>query len=205
MAVPIFSFPIRTVKRRRLILPPAAGTPRIAQVTLPGSLFENARYFAPRRGSGLEQFAPEIVIGSASHLATLSQAVEAREIDLSSLSLAIYSITTCRDVPLRRDVRFALWQSFGVPVYEVLLDGDHLPIATECDAHEGWHIDNAVTFANGNGQLWFRRKREAAQGTGLRGRIEAEPCACGRPGRRILDPELDFFDPLRLRPVNVAC
>ena len=204
MAVEITSFPLRTAKRRRLTLPPAAGNPRIAQVTLPGSVFEQAQYFSPRRGSGLEQFEPQVVIGSAAHLATLAQAVDARQIDLSHLTLAVFSITGCRDVPLRAETRLALWQSFGVPVYEVLLDGDHLPIATECDAHDGLHIEAGIAFSNDGGQLWFRRRREPARGTGLKGRIEEQPCACGRPGRRILEPELDFYDPIRLRLASIA-
>lgn len=197
MAVRIINFPIRPVRRRRLMLPAAAGAPRIAQVTLPDSLFESARYFAARRASGLEDYEPQIVIGAAAHLATLAQAVEAGELKLPALKFAVYSITGCRDTPLRQKDRSALWHAFGVPVYEVLLDGNNFPIATECEAHEGWHIEDGVSFSSENGQLWFRWKRERLQGTGLKGILETEACACGRPGKRILDVDLDFHDPIR--------
>ena len=202
MALRIASFPLRPVRRRRLTLPAAAGTPRIAQVTLPEALFEKARYFAPRRASGLEEFSPQLVIGSATHLATLARAVHAGELKFPALRFAAYSIIGCRDTLLRPNARAELWQVLGVPVYEVLLDADNFPVATECEAREGWHIEDGVTFSNQAGQLWFRWKRSRRpQGTGLTGTIESAVCACGRPGKRVVDVDLDFRDPLRRQAV----
>lgn len=194
----IRSFSRRPANRRRLSLPPGSGTLRIAQITLPNALFENARYFPPVRGSGLEKFRPHILIGSASHLSTLAQARAAGQLCIDSLSFAVYSIMGCRDTPLQLETRKIVWHAFGVPVRELVLDGDEMPIAIECEAHEGWHVEPGITFFEGDGRLWFRHKRDRKRSTGLTGRLVEDLCPCGRPGVRILEPKIDLYDPLRL-------
>lgn len=193
----IRSFPRRAAKCRKLSFPSGAAKLRIAQVTLPEALFDDAVYFAPRRGGGLEPFEPQVLIGSAADLSTLAQACIANQLKLPSLSFAVYSLTGCRDMPLRTEARKMLWHAFGVPIREMLLDGDNLPLAVQCEANEGWHIEPGVTFTREEGQLWFRRKRESKRGTGLTGQLETEVCACGRAGVRILDATIDLTDPLR--------
>ena len=102
-------------------------------------------------------------------------------------------------MPLNAASRHSLWQAFGVPVYELLLDCDQMPIAAECGAHEGWHAESGITFVEQSGQLWFKRRREPLRGTGLKGRLVNDTCPCGRVGQRIVEPQLDFGDPLRER------
>lgn len=193
----ILNFPRRAVRSRKLALPSGCGSLRVAQVTLPSALFESAIYFAPRRGSGLEEFKPQVLIGSALHLESLAQAAEAGQFRLQSLTFALYVIATSHEAPLADQTRRTLWQAFGVPVYEIFLDHESLPVATECAAHEGWHVEGGVTFMLESKELWYQRKRGVRRGTGLKGKLTAELCPCGREGTRILQPSINFHDPLR--------
>ena len=66
--------------------------------------------------------------------------------------------------------RDALWDSYQVPAYALLLGGDGDPIAFECEAQDGLHFrDDDI------GELFF-------------GRVESRLCECGRPGRRLMPP-----------------
>jgi hypothetical protein len=61
-----------------------------------------------------------------------------------------------------------IWETFGMPVFEYLLDASGRIVARECEAHEGLHIERELGF-------------EEVESTD-------EPCACGRAGSRILRP-----------------
>jgi hypothetical protein len=62
--------------------------------------------------------------------------------------------------------REALWRLFRVPVYGLLMEGGGRIVAWECEAQNGLHVEGS-----------------GAAGLGLR---EESPCACGRPGARVL-------------------
>jgi hypothetical protein len=182
--------------RRKLPLPMASGL-RVAQVSARGLLYGEAQYFPLDQHGVLQAFRPQVLIGSATELVTLARRATEGVVDLSSLDRALFVITDCRDVPLRDTSRVVLWQAFGVPIYELLLGGDGTPIASECEAHEGWHAEDGVTFSTVNGELWFQRRRDTAQGTGLVGNIEDAACPCGKSGKRILNAAIDYRDPVR--------
>ncbi len=112
------------------------------------------------------------------------------------MDCAVFVLTDFRDAPLSDGERTALWKAFSVPVYELVLADDGALLASECEAQEGWHIEQGVSFARVNDQLWFSR-RGRQTGTGLVGEIQDEPCPCGRPGQRILNAAIDFRDPVR--------
>ena len=62
--------------------------------------------------------------------------------------------------------RDALWDMFQAPVYGMLLDRDGRVLGYECEAQEGLHI--------------------VAGCTAPAGLVDTGPCACGRPGVRLM-------------------
>ena len=62
-----------------------------------------------------------------------------------------------------------IWNTFGVPVFEYLLDSQGRLVARECEAHEGLHL--------------------AADIENLPGIIVDEACACGKSSSRLLGLE----------------
>jgi hypothetical protein len=171
----------------------------MAQVSSPAALFERARYFSHAQDDELQKYGPEILLGSSEDLLKLAELVERRCLDLRKLDRAVFVLTNCRDMPLRDTARVIFWQAFGVPVYELLLGGDGSLLAAECEAHEGWHIESGVTFSSVQGQLWYSIRRGYSSGTGLAGHVEAQPCPCGRTGKRLVNVQMDLQDEVRHR------
>jgi hypothetical protein len=68
--------------------------------------------------------------------------------------------------------RDMLWACFQVPIYALLVDGRENVVGYECEVQQGLHL------------------RENYAATLLFGRVEFEPCECGRPGPRLL-PETE--------------
>ena len=73
-----------------------------------------------------------------------------------------------------------------VPVYEVFLSATGYPLALECEAHDGWHVEPGLTATMSFQEVTFEAKTGERFQTGLRGAIVAEPCPCGRPGFRLM-------------------
>lgn len=61
-----------------------------------------------------------------------------------------------------------LWNAFGVPVFEQILDGRGQVVASECEAHEGFHLSRGARLRIGGMRL-----------------IE-DLCNCGIPGVRMI-------------------
>jgi hypothetical protein len=194
--------PSGAVRRRLPVDLPCKG--RIAQVSNPAALFEEARYFSSQEFPALQAYAPQILLGSSEALLDLSALVDGARLSLPELNRAIFVLTDCRDVPLRDRTRVILWQTFGVPAYELLLGDGGLLLAAECEAYEGWHIENGVTFSSIGDQLWYSTRRGPSGGTGLTGDLQAQPCPCGRAGKRIVNVAIDFRDAVRHRLLATA-
>ena len=195
--------PVRLVRNRRR-LPFLSETPsRIAQISLPGVLFDRAHYLPLENLKAIVEFRPQALVGSSAHLLHLAKSLCSQESGLTHLECAVFVITDFRDAPLSDRERTALWNAFSVPVYEIVLADDGALLAAECEAQEGWHIENGVRFARLNDQLWYSR-RGRQTGTGLIGEIEDEPCPCGRPGQRIVNAAMDFRDPVRQKLAFIA-
>lgn len=188
--------PLRLVRNRRRLPLISDSSSRVAQISLPGVLFEGASYLPISDLTALSEFRPQSLVGSSAHLLELAVHSRSEKIRLASLDCAVFVITDFRDAPLSDDDRTALWNAFSVPVYEVVLADDGALLASGCEAQEGWHIEQGVRFSRVNDQLWFNR-RGRQTGTGLVGQIQDEPCPCGRPGQRILNAQVDFRDPVR--------
>ncbi len=169
----------------------------MAQVSSPAALFEEARYFAITQEAKIEEFSPQILLGSSEDLLSLAKRVEQCRLNLRQVDRAVFALTDYHDAPLRDQARAVLWQAFGVPIYELFLGGDGVLLAAECEAYEGWHVENGVTFFSEGGQLWYRTRRGHSGGTGLTGDIQTQPCPCGRATQRLVNVSMDFHDAVR--------
>jgi hypothetical protein len=78
--------------------------------------------------------------------------------------------------------RERLWRRFGVPVFEQLIDDDGRIFASECEAHEGLHIDDWVSHTLTDGEVVVN-----GSPSGVAARQIAGLCGCGRIGPRLLD------------------
>ena len=186
--------PLRLIRNRRRLPLLSDACSRIAQISLPGVLFERASYLPVDDLKALGEFRPQALVGSSAHLLEVASRVKPEE--FPKLDSAVFVITDFRNAPLGDEDRTALWNAFSVPVYEAVLSDDGALLASGCEAQEGWHIEQGVRFSRVNDQLWYSR-RGRQTGTGLVGQIQDEPCPCGRPGQRILNPTVDFRDPVR--------
>lgn len=81
---------------------------------------------------------------------------------------AVFALRQAGAPFLTEPERDALWESYQVPVYSLLLGRDGEPIAFECEAQDGLHL------------------RDDYCGGLLFGRVESRLCECGRPGRRLM-------------------
>lgn len=108
-------------------------------------------------------------------------------LDLSGVDHAIFVLTECGDKPLTDVLRVVLWQTFGVPVYELLIGTGGVLLASECEVHEGWHAESPAAFSLIDGELVVEMPGRNAVRTSWTAYLEEEPCSCGRPGVRIMD------------------
>jgi hypothetical protein len=149
--------------------------------------FDSVRVFRPGEWSSIEAYRPRVLTGTAADLQELAERVDLNVLELSSVDHAIFVLTGCGDEPLGDVLRVVLWQTFGVPVYELFLAPGGILAASECETHEGWHVEPGATFSLLNEELMldgFGRKRVR---TGLSAFIEHTPCACGREGTRLMN------------------
>jgi hypothetical protein len=77
---------------------------------------------------------------------------------------AVFVLTRAGEPFVTDSERDRLWESFGAPVFALLLDGDGRVMACECEMQRGLHI---------------------ASRTAPVGVLETAPCECGRLGYRI--------------------
>jgi len=73
-------------------------------------------------------------------------------------------------VPLGAGDRERLWQDFRVPIFEQVIGPRGLLLATECEAHDGLHIESPDLQTDGY--------------------VERSPCGCGRSTPRLQPSQL---------------
>lgn len=89
--------------------------------------------------------------------------------------------------------RDAVWDAFGVPVYEQFLGMRNELLAEDCDVHDGLHIlEERVRFDSRHGELLITSLANLAYpvlrlASGLYGRTEPSACECGRRGLKLVD------------------
>ena len=188
--VNIMRFGVKGFSRRRLP-PPAATNLRIAQIGTT-AWFEDVRAFPPGAWAEMEAYRPQVVAACARDLRQVAEQAQIRAIDLSSVDHAAFVLTGCGDEPLTDILRVVFWQSFGVPVYELLVGPRGMLLACECEAHDGLHVEAGATVSLLDRELAFATAGRPRVRTGISGRIETERCACGREGVRVMDIESEI-------------
>ncbi len=180
---------VQRLRRPRL---PLLGTLKVRVAQLhSGYPFDGAEVFAPERWSQIQRYAPHVLVGSSADLQRLVERIDLRTVRIETLDHSIFVVTEIGDKPLTDVLRAALWQRFGVPVFEVYTDGVGNVLAYECEAHSGWHVDSGCRFAVYQGELLLQKTSETAVRTGLSRHLESETCVCGRAGVRIIQTYAD--------------
>jgi hypothetical protein len=110
--------------------------------------------------------------------------------DATSIDHALVILTCYGATPLSDLERVMLWQGFGVPLFELYLGLDHSLLASECEAHEGWHLAPGVGPTTlDTGELILDGAGNAGLRTGLCASLDETPCPCGRSTHRLLEIE----------------
>jgi hypothetical protein len=162
----------------------------VRQAQLSGSpVFDRVRVFGANEWLQLEAFRPQVLIGSASRLKQLSEEIQAGQIDFNSVDHAVFILTSCGEAPVDDVFRVLLWQSFGVPVYELLVTEDGELLAADCEAQEGWHLQSGIEANVLNRELHLRTAGGRLVHSGLTAEISAHRCPCGRATCRITNAE----------------
>lgn len=193
---------VQAITSRRLPLGNRPGL-RLAQITGTKAL-DSAELFAPGRWTSLTAFRPNALAGSASDLHRLVERIDLGTIQLDSVDRYLFALTEVGDRPLQDVARATLWQRFGVPVYELYLDSQQRVVAYECEAHEGWHILPHARVAVAHGELVLQTDSGTLLRSGLARTIDSVACACGRPGGRIVSPEMSVADAADAPFANIA-
>lgn len=166
----------------------------------------STQIFQPRDWTGIRRFGPYALAGPVGALRSLAENPQARSLLSPFPSHSILALLTFRQAGVSEETRGLLWRAFGVPLYAQILSAARHLMAWECEAHEGFHVDeeNAVFELDSSGSvpelivtsladLSFPVLRVA---TGLTARIERSRCACGLFGLRLLE--------LRARPQPIS-
>ena len=182
-------------KTRRLPFP---ATPKLRVVQIgKGRLFDDVQYVPATQWDQLVSLRPNVLAGPALDLQAIG------EIGDGTVDHAIFALTGPGDQPVSDVLRVILWQKFGVPVYELLLDGSGCIFAAECEAHDGLHLDSETTAAIfAGGELVLSHRRRGKLHTGFSAVIESSECACGMPGLRI--SALEVQAPFTLQRLAVS-
>ena len=93
------------------------------------------RSFPNGWSEALVQFRPSALAGSFEAVIPLT--IRSHELDLRHAVIIFHNDLKVR---LRESERDLLWKSFGVPVFEQVLDPQNGLLAMECEAHEGLHL-----------------------------------------------------------------
>ncbi|MGD0199935.1 MAG: hypothetical protein ABSD27_04205 [Bryobacteraceae bacterium] len=191
------------------VVPLAEFLARREEFLVPGA----ASVFAPRKGvqsvpNGWRArlgFRAEAMEGSAAALLRIADSGDAlRRLRGARRVL----VNTLLGEPLLSEaMRERLWSAFELPVLERLCSFHGETLASECDAHDGLHLDaQAAVFELIGGELvvtslaWVHCP-VIRLGTGWAGVIAQARCACGDNAPRFLPTAADSR---RLRPVGTA-
>lgn len=178
---------LQPAEKKRMLLPfPTDPKVRIAQLTETPA-FEGVQAFIPERWLELERYRPHVILGNAVDLQRLAEQVDLGMVDLTCVNHAVVALTACGASPLSDVLRVVLWQSLGVPIFELYVGPDHRLLAFECEAHDGWHLEPGVEITVFDAELILDSPGNYGLRTGLSGRVTEEACPCGRETPRLMD------------------
>jgi hypothetical protein len=175
---------------------PASPSLRAAQVTA-ATFFDGVQPFPHERWAELETYRPSILVGPAEDLTRLVERVRRGTVDVKSVDRVVFVLTQCGDRPVSDGLRLVLWQTFGVPVYELLVSTGGMLLACECEAQEGWHAQPYASFFVSHGEVLVDALRQKRLRTGLLGYVETAVCSCGRSGMRVMHAEAQGSNEVR--------
>ena len=173
------------VKRYSMIPVPISPQTRIASITVNKIEAGHFRHFAREKWPDIEMFRPQILIGDMADLEKLASLSEMGALDTSSVDTAVLVATGWNAAPMTDVQRVVLWQAFAVPVYELLVSPKGYLMASECEAHIGWHLESRVSVSRARTGLTLQ-VRQGRERLGTDARIASAVCACGRRAPRII-------------------
>ncbi len=155
----------------------------------------NVPWYPPDSWHGLLTLRPRIIAGPRQALRQLCHHVDVWNLDYGFVDTALYCLTNLGERPLTGGLRDEFWDVVGLPLFELFVGGDGQVLARECEAHEGWHVnENAAEFCKlaGEPHLVVTRKGHSGQrfepmGAGFAGDITNELCACGLETPRLIN------------------
>ncbi|MFL6353311.1 MAG: hypothetical protein ACJ74Z_15885 [Bryobacteraceae bacterium] len=175
---------------------PASPNVRAAQITAT-TFFDRVELFPHERWGELETYRPQILVGPAADLKRLAEGVKVGAVNVKSVDRVVFVLTQCGDPPMADTLRVVFWQTFGVPVYELLIGVGGVLLACECEAQEGWHAQPYANFSVSHDEVYVDAVRQTRLATGLIGYLETSICACGRPGTRVMHRETQGSNEVR--------
>lgn len=167
--------------------------------------FDAAAAFPEIRWRSLSSFAPQVLAGTTEDLAAFAEGVFQGAWRAPSLDTAVFNLTAIGRNPLTAAQRDKLWRTFRVPVYELLFDREAGVLASECEAHEGWHVRNQqLRFDLQTGAVVFRKNGLAASplATGLTAAGLDGVCPCGDETGLLRGVRAVESRPLRVKAVG---
>jgi len=114
----------------------------------------------------------------------VSQLMDAAEAGVSA-ARAVYVVRSVEHPFLSESEREAVWRTFQVPIYTVLLGARGRTLAYECEAQDGLHL--AVNCLASTAWTAFFEEGERPTCT-VAAPVDSSLCECGRTGHRLVDP-----------------
>jgi hypothetical protein len=125
----------------------------------------NVRVFEKGWSQEVANFRPAAIAAGPAQLDAL------RGTPIPSLRNAVIALVRPNEPRLTEEDRERLWRAFRVPVFEQRIDASGRLLASECEAHDGLHIESPGLPP---------QKGEV---------LETSPCGCGRSTPRLVAPE----------------
>jgi hypothetical protein len=137
-------------------VPPAPATAVLLPWIRPAG---RVRVFPEGWGAGARAFQPAAIAGEWRQLeALLGESIP-------SLTHAVIVLARQPSELLSESQRKQLWRAFQVPLFEQIVTEKGSVLATECEAHDGLHVESPAFL----GEQW----------------VDSSPCACGRKTPRL--------------------
>lgn len=173
---------------------PIQPAPRVAVLGLalysPGPI----RIYVQPRPEFLEQFRPLALAGPASMLEEVARWREEGRLSWDGWQYPLVVFSDVTTGLLTEERRRSLWEAFDLPIYEQLRGFGGELLAYECDAHDGFHVnENVARFERcaGSDRLLLSTLSPGPAAvqrldTGWTGEVETGPCACGAVPKRLV-------------------
>ena len=168
---------------------PLEPAPRIALFGPPLSSGGPLRHFSSLDWLEIERFQPEAIAAPWPVFQEILRAPHR----LTTLRRPLLVLSDLSSGLLDAAGRDALWNAFGLPVFEQWRGWDHELLAFECEAHDGLHVhmgqcsfdfEHGLLLVSSFAGLLTQTHRFP---TGYSGRIITSRCPCGSPLPRLVD------------------